>query len=543
MKKVFLISFAIVAFLFQANLKAQNNVGIGTNTPHASALLDMTATDKGLLIPRVTLVAAANNVSPVNGPATGLLVYNTGGALVAGFYYWNGSLWVQVGAAGPTCNTLDQGYDCGGSGSGRSITADAGAVAITMPLAATNLEALYVVSNKGSIATPTSVITAENTMPGVAILADASSVTNQYNTIQGSTASNFNSGATGLGAGAVGGFYDGSGNGVGVYGTVTPTNGAGLAGVFGYNARTNGGYGVNGQGYAGVVGEGVLTTLNGFGVFGGTTRGVGVQGETEDVAYQGVVGRNYYTYGATGDGIGVLGDGGTGVWGQTVYGDGYGVYGINGATTSTGNNIGVGGEGWIGVYGLFSNVSGAGGYAVYSDGNFAASGTKAFIIDHPLDPQNKILKHYCIESPVPVNMYRGNAAFDTNGEATVTLPDYFESININFTYQLTPIGGNANLYIKQKIVNGQFVIAGGAPGMEVSWTVYADRNDKYIQAYPESAQTVVDKSETGQYISPELYGQSPEMRLYGHPKTLQTTMTLEGGFGTPRTQKPFSIVR
>ena len=51
--------------------------GIGTTTPHASAKLEVNATDKGFLPPRVTLTSSSDN-STIPNPATGLLVYNTG---------------------------------------------------------------------------------------------------------------------------------------------------------------------------------------------------------------------------------------------------------------------------------------------------------------------------------------------------------------------------------------------------------------------------------------------------------------------------------
>ncbi len=60
---------------------AQNNVGIGTATPDASAKLDISATDKGLLIPRLTLAQR----SAIASPATGLLIYQSDST--AGFYY------------------------------------------------------------------------------------------------------------------------------------------------------------------------------------------------------------------------------------------------------------------------------------------------------------------------------------------------------------------------------------------------------------------------------------------------------------------------
>ena len=83
-------------------LKGQT--GIGTTTPNASAKLDVTATDKGFLPPRVALTAT-NAFAPITGTAAsaaGLLVYNTATAgsapnnVVPGYYYWNGASWIQI---------------------------------------------------------------------------------------------------------------------------------------------------------------------------------------------------------------------------------------------------------------------------------------------------------------------------------------------------------------------------------------------------------------------------------------------------------------
>ncbi|MEA3447192.1 MAG: hypothetical protein U9Q98_01925, partial [Bacteroidota bacterium] len=114
MKKLMLLT-TIVLSMGLARAMAQGNVGIGTTTPHSSALLDVDATDKGMLVPRVTLNAVGDGTNPVNGPETSLLVYNTGGALIAGFYYWDGTEWVMIGSGGGgSCYTLDEAYDCGG---------------------------------------------------------------------------------------------------------------------------------------------------------------------------------------------------------------------------------------------------------------------------------------------------------------------------------------------------------------------------------------------------------------------------------------------
>ena len=65
-----------------------------------------------------------------------------------------------------------------------------------------------------------------------------------------------------------------------------------------------------------------------------------------------------------------------------------------------------------------------------------------------------------------------------SGEATVVLPDYFEALNEDFRYQLTCVGGFANVYIADKVNNNQFKIAGGAKDLEVSWQVTGVRHDK-----------------------------------------------------------------
>jgi hypothetical protein len=81
---------------------ANDNVGLGTNTPNTSAQLDISDTDKGVLINRVALTAT-NSATPISTPATGLLVYNTASAssgsteVMPGFYFWDGSKWVAMG--------------------------------------------------------------------------------------------------------------------------------------------------------------------------------------------------------------------------------------------------------------------------------------------------------------------------------------------------------------------------------------------------------------------------------------------------------------
>ena len=90
--------FALAIFLFMSGAIYGQNVGINGSgaAADASALLDVSATNKGLLIPRVMLTGT-NDVVTIASPAISLLVYNSATAsnVTPGFYYWNGTLWVR----------------------------------------------------------------------------------------------------------------------------------------------------------------------------------------------------------------------------------------------------------------------------------------------------------------------------------------------------------------------------------------------------------------------------------------------------------------
>lgn len=94
--------FLIISIFISISGIAQT--GIGTITPNPSAKLDVNSSDKGFLPPRVALTAR-NVFTPIVGTASeasGLLIYNTASAgaspnnVVPGYYYWNGSSWIQV---------------------------------------------------------------------------------------------------------------------------------------------------------------------------------------------------------------------------------------------------------------------------------------------------------------------------------------------------------------------------------------------------------------------------------------------------------------
>ncbi len=112
-------------FLISVQLASAQSpvIGIGTSSPDPSAKLDVVATNKGLLIPRVNLQSVSDIVTII-APANALLVYNLNPAMVegsgAGFYFNAGSAnaakwtkisgqnnaWLTTGNAGLTNNNF-----------------------------------------------------------------------------------------------------------------------------------------------------------------------------------------------------------------------------------------------------------------------------------------------------------------------------------------------------------------------------------------------------------------------------------------------------
>jgi len=102
---------------------------------------------------------------------------------------------------------------------------------------------------------------------------------------------------------------------------------------------------------------------------------------------------------------------------------------------------------------------------------------KAFTIPHPLDPENKVLRHYSLEGPDVWNVYAGNVDL-RNGKAEVELPDYYSALNLEGSevYTLTPVGGPSSLYVGREVTGNHFSIHGDQD-VKVSWTIKVKRND------------------------------------------------------------------
>lgn len=145
--------------------------------------------------------------------------------------------------------------------------------------------------------------------------------------------------------------------------------------------------------------------------------------------------------------------------------------------------------------------------------NTLSKGGGAFRIDHPLDPENKILQHSFVESPDMMNVYNGIVVLDSKGEAVIEMPSYFEALNKDFRYQLTCLGEFSPVFVKSKISANKFSISGGKPALEVSWQVTGIRHDKWAEANRIQVEINKDSRESGKYIHPETFGLSIEKAI------------------------------
>ncbi len=167
---------------------------------------------------------------------------------------------------------------------------------------------------------------------------------------------------------------------------------------------------------------------------------------------------------------------------------------------------------------IIIGIGNSGTFEIDGHGNLSVSGQifagiKDFRIDPPLDPSGKYLTHTSIESSEMLNLYTGNAVLGADGSAAVSLPDWFTALNNDFRYQLTPIGGFAQLYIAEEITGNQFRIAGGRAGMKVSWQVTGVRQDAYAKAHPLVVESDKQGEERGHYLHPDAFGQPLEMGI------------------------------
>ncbi|MDX2198591.1 MAG: hypothetical protein SF069_06415 [Phycisphaerae bacterium] len=220
-------------------------------------------------------------------------------------------------------------------------------------------------------------------------------------------------------------------------------------------------------------------------------------------AYVGVEGSASATDGYGGH-FTALGDSGTGVYGTANTGSApWGVYG----RTSSGNSN---------AHAIHGTATSGSAYAGYFNGRVNVTGTLSkgggsFKIDHPLDPENKYLLHSFVESPDMMNIYNGNIVTDSNGSATVTLPDWFGALNRDFRYQLTPIGSFSRAMVSQEVNGNRFVIRTEQPNVKVSWQVTGIRRDAFANANRIPVEEEKPIELRGTYLHPQAFGKPGEL--------------------------------
>jgi len=227
-------------------------------------------------------------------------------------------------------------------------------------------------------------------------------------------------------------------------------------------------------------------------------------------------------------GSGIFGFGGVGdlTSGSTTGGTGVSGYGGTGSFQSGSGGVFYGGSGGggAGVEGYQQGASFAGFFSgdVLVTGNLSKGGG-SFKIDHPLDPANKYLSHSFVESPDMMNIYNGNVVTDSNGDAVVPLPEWFETLNRDFRYQLTVIGQFAQAIITGEVANHQFALKTDKPGVKVSWQVTGIRQDAWANAHRIPLEEAKSPAEQGHYLHPELYGAPKEKGIAWarHPESMK----------------------
>ncbi|WP_181566799.1 hypothetical protein [Aequorivita sp. CIP111184] len=197
MKTYFFLAFSLYSFL------SFSQVGINTTSPDPSSILDVSATNKGMLLPRVALNGSGDN-STISNPAISLLVYNTSsnGGLTPGFYFWSGNKW----------NTISDTSGGGGGGNSDGWSLAGNSIDNSKFLGTTNYNALKLKVNNsqmalfdphGGLAIGYGAVANENNSVAIGTNASASN-SNQATAIGASaTASGFQSAALGYNAKAI----------------------------------------------------------------------------------------------------------------------------------------------------------------------------------------------------------------------------------------------------------------------------------------------------------------------------------------------------
>jgi hypothetical protein len=193
-----------------------------------------------------------------------------------------------------------------------------------------------------------------------------------------------------------------------------------------------------------------------------------------------------------------------------------GVYALASSSNSVSYGIETYATGVGANYALYANAGNgtsnwAGWFAGAIHATSATASIKAFLIDHPLDPENKYLEHSSVESDERMNLYRGTATTDAKGYATLRVPNWFTALNEDIQYQLTVIDEeDSDSFTQAKVVQqlrgDAFKIRTSIGGAKVNWMITGRRHDPTSNHYPLQVEREKGPGERGKYLVPEAYG-------------------------------------
>jgi hypothetical protein len=478
------------------------SVGIGIAIPHSSALLDVSSTSKGLLIPRMTYAQRNAIVSPANG----LLIYQTdGGVQGAGFYYYNGSAWLPFLTSTSATSGNNQGWSTlgnEGTVAGTSFlgTTDAQALdfrtANTLRLRIPNANQIHAMSG-GTAALPFYSFSASqgtgmwSPAPDNLSFSTAGTekmrITAPGEVIIGATAPQL-PGDLLISTGFTGYEWPINGytafNGGGVYGSVT-AGGTMYAGVQGeYNGTHSDGAGVRGiylnttsgtSFGSGATPPSVTSGVSGIATTSGNYK-VGVYGVGGlDIRSGGVLGADF------GFAKGALGYFASNLVDYSVYGFGQ-IYTIGGAGGKMAHPLGdfnnmiglgiYGGVmgGWIKGLAYGTNFSGE-RYATYAHGKTLTNDFIATL--HTIENSKTRVPTFAASAMKVEVMDRGRTRL-SGGKATVEFDSRFAALlspDHPVTVTVTPLGPCRGLYIERSSTAGFTVVEndGGTSDVEFNW--------------------------------------------------------------------------
>ncbi len=455
--------------MMAAGLHAQVAINNSAANPNASAVLDLNtgnSGNKGFLAPQASLISNTDVVT-IATPATGLMVYNTNGAMTngsgTGYYYWNGAAWIYIGSSisGSGTNNYLARWTPNGTTLGIGLVQDNNAnVGVNnAPVAGTMLTVNGGANNGGINAITTYTLAGSSAVHGNDTIG-----IDGYLGYTGSTT------IAGFSFTKAGGYF------AGIAGTDAPfvASSSGTnpnVAVLGLSNNWHGGFFVTSNGQAsGVVGYNDSVTKN--------SGGNGVVGLTGQNNGFGVFGQNVSTKHGIGVGIMGVGSAATGNFfeaGEGLMGNGT-TTGVVGYADSSSNNC----QG-----GYFQNtVSYAvvGFTAASTNYKINGNGSVATIVK---DQNNKNINLFCPEAPEILFQDYGQGQL-VNGKTHIDLdPNFAKNVTVNEKHPLRVIitmndPTPNNVYVTNRTATGFDVIENnnGISNASFTYEVIANRADE-----------------------------------------------------------------